>query len=154
MVRKKDIESVVKDYSAAELLAEVERRQKEENRLAEAEKARLAAIEMAKINGLENQFRKVVKETQAQMEEQIAIMRDAYSKAGVVAGSAREKLERLADETGISFEIYISEIENSRYIPESFKEKWSLVDKDVISELGILAPSSWHREGWYHSQVC
>lgn len=154
MVRKKDIESVVKDYSAAELLQEVERRQKEENRLAEAERARLAAIQEAKVNGLEKQFREAVKKTQPLMEEQVSLIRDAYSKAQDIASEAKEKLEQMSEETGISFEIFIYGVENSRYIPESFSEKWSLVDKDVISELGVLAPTSWNREGWYHSQAC
>jgi hypothetical protein len=65
----------------------------------------------------------------------------------------REAVE-LANKHGLPFYAYVSEL-GQPYVPESFEEKWSDLNKEDVEELtGVSSYDLESAYGWKHSDVC
>ena len=60
----------------------------------------------------------------------------------------------LAEKHGIPFYAYVSEL-GSPYIPETFENKYGVLDKELVEELtGVSSDDLENSPGWRFSSVC
>jgi hypothetical protein len=91
-----------------------------------------------------------------QLEKEFQSLHDAFSKEIELklkkAYKLVEEATAISERFGIPFEYVVINKTRSRYIPQSFKDRFINLDKKIVSELTNV--NYLNGEGWYHSEIC
>lgn len=93
-------------------------------------------------NSLEEEFIRLVNDHKAEIDAKVK-----------EASTALDKAVKLSNQYGIPFRPEISFLRNS-YYPRSFYDKFSDLDRDVVSDITSAWISYDDSPGWEHSAVC